>query len=205
MANILRANVQIAGIRAMLWHHFGPDALPLEKQEKTGVAGRDPEEWKKTVLMTSDRKLYVKSSYLFAAIRDGAKHTPRKRGTLQPFISATLQVEEDLIFIERDGEVLRVPEMPEQNPELSVFLDVQGVRNPSTRARNLRYRIGASSGWTASFHIQWDKTIVSRGEMEAAVIDAGRFTGIADGRSVGYGRFELMSFDVAELQSKKAA
>src|ERR687886_705975 len=109
MANILRAEVRIKGTRTLLWHHFGPDALPLEKQEREGVAGNVPGEWKKTVLMTENRHLYLKPTYIFACLRDGAKHTPRKRGTLQSFVAATLQVEEDLIYIERNGEVQKVP------------------------------------------------------------------------------------------------
>ena len=36
--NIMQAKVKIKGVRPLLWHHFGPDALPLERQEKTGVA-----------------------------------------------------------------------------------------------------------------------------------------------------------------------
>jgi hypothetical protein len=206
MANILRAKVSIKGSRPLLWHHFGVDALPLEKQEKTGVAGNDPEEWKKTVLMTPDRKLYIKNSYVFGCLRDGAKHTPRKRGTLQPFIAATLQVLDDLIFVDRDGDVLIVPNEPiSTDPTQSVYLDICGVRNPSTRARNLRYRIAASKGWTATFTLEWDRTVVSRGEMESVVIDSGRFTGIGDGRSIGNGRFELLTFDVSEVQPKKAS
>ncbi len=89
MANILRAEVSIKGTRPLLWHHFGPDALPLEKQERTGVAGNDPSEWKKTDLMTDDRRLYIKPTYIFGCLRDGAKHTSRKRGTLQPYVAAT--------------------------------------------------------------------------------------------------------------------
>ena len=63
------AMVKIKGTRSLLWHHFGPDALPLEKQERTGVAGNDPEEWKKTYLVTKDKQLYLDPSYIFACIR----------------------------------------------------------------------------------------------------------------------------------------
>jgi hypothetical protein len=191
--NILTAKVTIQGTRALLWHAFGPDALPLEKQERTGVAGNDPVEWQRTVLMTPDRQLYLKPTYIFGCLRDGAKYTARKRGTLQPWIAATLQILDDLILI--DGRT--VPEEPvTQDPTAPVFLDIQGVRNPSTKARNVRYRIGTSSGWTCSFNILWDKTIINRNEMEAVIIDAGRLTGLGDGRSVGYGRFQIQNFEV---------
>jgi len=41
------AKVSVVGTRPMLFHKFGPEALPLEKQEKVGVAGNDPSEWRK--------------------------------------------------------------------------------------------------------------------------------------------------------------
>lgn len=191
--NILTAKVTIKGTRALLWHAFGPDALPLEKQEKTGVAGNDPTEWKKTVLMLPDsRQLYVKPTYVFGTIRDGAKHTKRGRGTVQSFVAATLQVTDNFILVDR-----YVPQEPvTQEPTAPVYLDIQGVKNPATKGRNVRYRIAAAPGWTAEFNLEWDKTIVSRGEMEAVVLDAGRFSGIGDGRNVGYGRFNVISFEV---------
>jgi len=192
--NILQAKVTIKGTRGLLWHHFGPDAIPLEKQERTGVAGNDPEEWRKTVLMLPDtRQLYLKPTYVFGTLRDGAKYTARKRGTLQPFLAATLQVMDELILI--DDRFVPVEPLPTEPTKL-VYLDIQSVRNPATKARNVRYRIAAAPGWTCSFNLMWDKTIVSRGEMEAATIDAGRFCGLGDGRSVGYGRFGIEAFEV---------
>jgi hypothetical protein len=192
--NMLTATVTIEGTRPLLWHHFGPDAMPLEKQERTGVAGNNPEEWRKTVLFSNKtRQLYVKPTYVFGTIRDGAKHTPRKRGTLQPFVAATLQVADNLVWIDR-----YLPEEPiPQDPEEPVYLDITSVKNPSTRARNVRYRIAASPGWQATFTIEWDKTVVSRGEMESALNDAGKLVGIGDGRAIGNGRFVVKSFDVA--------
>jgi hypothetical protein len=194
MGNILNATITIKGTRPLLWHHFGPDAIPLEKQERTGVPGNDPEEWRKTVLMTQERQLYIKPTYVFGSVRDGAKHTSRKRGTLQPFVSATLQVMDDLILIDRFVPPEPLPTLPTE----PVYLDIQSVKNPATRARNVRYRIAAASGWSCAFHLQWDRTVVSRNEMEAAIIDAGRLVGLCDGRAVGYGRFIVEQFDVAE-------
>jgi hypothetical protein len=194
MGNILQATATIQGTRTLLWHQFGPDAIPLEKQERTGVAGNDPEEWRKSVLFLPDtQQLYIRPTYVFSTIRDGAKYTSRKRGTLQPFVAATLQVTDDIILI--DDRFLPAEPIPTE-PIHPVYLDIQSVKNPATKARNVRYRVGAIKGWTCSFTLEWDKTIVSRGEMEAALIDAGRFCGIGDGRSVGYGRFQVESFQV---------
>jgi hypothetical protein len=194
-SNIAQAQVSIKGTRPLLWHAFGPDSIPAEagRKEKSGAAGNNPQEWRTTVLfMPESKQLYLRPTYVFGCLRDGAKHTPRKRGSLQPFVAATLQVLDDFILIDRF-----LPEEPiptdVTNP---VFLDIQGVRNPATKARNVRYRVGASTGWETSFKIMWDKTIVSRSEMESVCTDAGRFNGLGDGRSVGYGRFEIVKFGI---------
>lgn len=196
MGNILIARVTIKGTRPLLWHHFGPDALPLEKQERTGVAGNDPEEWKRTVLITKDKQLYISGTYVFGSIRDGSKYTRKGKGSIQKMVVATLQVLTDRVLIDRY--------LPDNIAELvnavdePVYLDVRSVVNPNTRSRNVRYRVAASPGWKAGFEIMWDRTIVSRGEMQACVIDAGRFSGLGDGRSIGFGRFTVEKFDVAE-------
>jgi hypothetical protein len=87
---------------------------------------------------------------------------------------------------------------PTVDMDSPVYLDIRGVVNPSTHKRNVRYRIAAAIGWQMEFDILWDKTIVSRGEMEAVTIDAGKLVGIGNGRKIGMGRFELVSFDVSD-------
>lgn len=204
MSNIVTAEVTIKGTRPLFWHRFGPDALPLEKKEKTGVAGHDPEEWRRTILTNRDGRMYLEQTYLFATCREGAKYTKKGRSTMMGPVSATLQVITDRILIDRffpgfpNGnkfDPLTV-DPPEQDPELPLYLDVRGVRNPSTRARNVRYRVAACPGWLAEFEMMWDKTIVSRAEMEAILIDAGRLVGVGNGRAIGMGRFEVVKFDV---------
>lgn len=114
-------------------------------------------------------------------------------------VAATLQVLDDFILLDRyfpsfpNGhafDALTV-ESPPNDLTAPVYLDICGVRNPATKARNVRYRVAASTGWKTFFTLLWDKTIVSRSEMEAVLIDAGRLVGLGDGRSVGYGRFEI--------------
>lgn len=194
MGNRLTAHIAIKGIRPLLWHAFGPEAIPLEKGEKTGVAGNDPEEWRRTVLMTKDRQLYIPNTYAFGCLRDGAKHTKKGRGSIQNNVAATLQVLEDRILVDR---FLPEEPIPTDSDEL-VYLDVRSARNPSTRARNVRYRVAASPGWCAEFTITWDKTIVSRNEMNAVLLDAGQLCGLGDGRTIGMGRFTVERFDVRE-------
>ena len=54
MSNLISAKVQIVGMRPLIQHRFGADSMPLEKQERTGVAGNDPQEWRKTCMISQD-------------------------------------------------------------------------------------------------------------------------------------------------------
>jgi hypothetical protein len=190
--NIVTATITICGVRPILFHAFGPDAIPLEKQEKTGVAGNDPEEWRKTVLMTKDRQLYMLPTYIFGCLREAARYTKKGRGSIQVSVGATLQVVDTRVLLDRF-----VPDEPiPTDPDELVYMDIRSVRNPATKGRNVRYRIAASPGWRCSFTITFDKTIVSRAEMESVLNDAGTLVGLADGRSVGFGRFVVESFKV---------
>jgi hypothetical protein len=197
--NIITAKVHIRGTRPLWWHVFGPDALPLEKQEKTGVPGNDPTEWKKTVTFTKNGQLYLRGDYIFSCLRDAARYTKAGRGSIQKMVAATLQIVDERVLIEDrfiPGFNGGLPDTIPDDPDLPVYLDVRGVRNPSTKGRNIRYRVACSTGWECSFTIQWDKTIVDRGQMQAVAIDAGKLCGLADGRSIGYGRFDILSFEI---------
>lgn len=191
--NILYARCSIKGVRPILFHKFGPEALPLEKQERTGVAGNDPTEWRKTYSATADGQLFVDVSYIFGSIRDGAKNVKKGRGSIMSVVASTLQVLDDRILIDRF-----VPAEPDTDSTKPVFIDVRGVRNPATKGRNVRYRLAASTGWLASFTLMWDRTIVARDQMRECLVFAGQLSGLGDGRSIGFGRFEVETFDVSD-------
>lgn len=191
--SILRAKASIVGKRPILFHSFSVDTIALEKKERTGVAGNDPEEWKRSVLATKENQLYVDSTYIFGCLRDGGRYIKEGRGSLQQKIASTLFVLNEIILLDR---FLPSEPIPSQDKTEPVYLDVRSVKNPSTKGRNVRYRIAASPGWKASFEIEWEATIVSRRQMESALISAGDFVGLGDGRSIGFGRFEVHSFEV---------
>jgi CRISPR/Cas system endoribonuclease Cas6 (RAMP superfamily) len=115
-------------------------------------------------------------------------------------VVATLQVDEEIVLIDR-----HMPEKITKDPTQEVYLDVRGVKNPGSRGRNVRYRVAASAGWRATFHITWDVTVISRGEMEAVLIDAGKLCGLGNGRTIGFGRFEVEEFEVIEDAQETAA
>lgn len=199
----LFADVKVTGIRPLLWHHFGPDALPLEKQERTGVAGNDPEEWKKTVLVTKDKQLFLDPSYIFSCVLAGSKYTKKGKGSIQTAVAATLQVMDNRILIDRflPDNVAALQNASDE----PVYMDVRSVVNPSTKGRNIRYRVAASPGWTTSFRLMWESTIVSRAEMHQALVDAGLLCGLGDGRKVGFGRFTVESFEVVDAKAQATA
>jgi hypothetical protein len=166
------------GTRPLLWNHFGPDTIPLEKQEKSGVAGNDPDEWRKTVLFVPEsRQLYTLPIAIFSCIREGAKFTKKGRASLMADMGATLQVFDDRVLVDRYLPAEPIP--TDQNEP--VYLDVQSVRNPATKARNVRRRIAASPGWTMTCIVVWDKTIIDRNQMRAVLDDAGKLVGLGDG------------------------
>jgi hypothetical protein len=203
VANLLQAEVVIEGVRPFMWHYFGEDAIPLERGEKTGVAGNDPESWKKAVLYTNDdkRTLYIIPTYVYGTIRDGARHTKKGKGSLQSKVQATLQVLDDIIYFDRS--------LPPENKlkindfGASVYIDRRMGRNPATKGRMYIYRITATHPWKITFHIMWDKTIISTAEMQAILNDSGALEGIGSGRKIGMGRFEVIAFTASEYTTKR--
>jgi len=186
MSNLINASVSIVGTRALLWHAFTPDVIPVSgRRERTGVRGNDPDEWRSSVLMTNERQLYLPASYVFGCLRDGAKFTRKGRGSIQSALVATLEVLDERVLVDR----FVPPEPLPTDPSAPVFLHIASARNPITRARNIRYRVAAAAGWQAAFALRWDRTVVSRQELEAVLIDAGRLVGIGDARAIGLGRF----------------
>lgn len=190
-----KATVTIVGKKPLLFHSFSEESLPVDgRKEKQGVAGNNPEEWKKTVLMDENRKLFVFNSYIFGCLKGGAKYVKEGRGSIQTKVGACLQVEEDRVFVEGRS----VPEEEELSRDVTkkVYLDVRSVNNPNTKGRNMRYRVACSKGWRLTFNIIWDSSIVAVGKMQQAVVDGGNLIGIGDGRSIGFGRFDIESFTV---------
>ncbi len=197
------AKCKIRGIRPLLINCFSNDTISLERKARTGVAGNDPEEWKKSYTATKDGQLYVEPSYIFGCLRAASFHTKSGRGSIQAKFSATLQVLTEKILFNRY--IPKLNEFLECSQEDPVYLDVRSVKNPGTKGRNVRYRVAMSTGWETEFEIQWDNTIISSGQVEQVLLDAGSLIGLADGRSIGFGRFEVVSLEVLETKNAKTA
>jgi hypothetical protein len=197
MARFKKAKVQIKGVRPLLFHAFSIDTISLERKERTGVAGNDPEEWKRSVLKLPTGQLYLESTYMFGCLREAAKYTKSGKSSMQSKVSSTLQILDDKILLDR-----YLPDEKEMttDPTQAVYLDVRSVKNPSTRGRNVRYRVAVSPGWKLSCEFLFDCTVVDTKIMETVIRDAGALVGLADGRSIGYGRFEVTSIQFSEAK-----
>ncbi|MFB5192009.1 hypothetical protein [Alicyclobacillus fastidiosus] len=198
----ISATVEIIGTRPLLYHCFTPDTLSLEKQERTGRAGNDPEEWKRTFTATSSGQLFLDPSYIFGCLKGAGKYTKKARGSIQTDLVSTLLVTGDRILLDR-----YIPEdlnTITRDSEQPIYLDVRSVRNPTTKGRNIRYRLALSPGWSTQFNVMWDNTLVNREQMRAVCNDAGQLVGLGDGRSIGLGRFQVVSFEVRDAASATA-
>jgi hypothetical protein len=190
--NNMRVQVNIRGVRPLLWHAFTSDSLPLERRERRGVAGNDPSEWAGTVLADPrSHQLYLPGSYVYSCMREASKFTRKGKSSLITPVSATLQVAEERIFLPDRY----LPEVPETDPNLPVYLDIRGVRNPTTKGLNIRYRVACSPGWECRFTLMFDCTVVATEFIETIIHDAGKLVGIGNGRNIGMGRFDVTEFE----------
>lgn len=188
----LSSRIKIRGTRPLLYNNMRLDAISPVRTERSGVPGNNPDEWKTTFLATSNGQLYLKPDYLFSSIRAGAKHTRKGLGTLEPMVSATLQIVDDIILLNRQIPIDDI----DDDPMKAVYIDVRPVTR--NKVKNIRYRLAVGQGWEAEFQIAWESTLISREQMISICNDAGLFAGVGDGRKLGYGRYEICSFIIEE-------
>lgn len=188
----------IRGTRPYLHHGVGAGTLSLEKKPKDrGVAGNNPDEWRDSVRVNKEtRELFVTSQELWASWREGGRRIKKGRSSIKWDIIATLLIEgpEEIpvgLYLPKNWEEEQL--ITDKSQE--VYLDVRPVKNPSTRALNIRYRVAMKSGWEVSAIASFDNTVLEPTQMHSALIDAGALAGIGDGRNIGMGRFELVSFE----------
>lgn len=189
------AQLAITGIKPILINTFPMDTLD-EGKSKTGTSGKEEMWWKRTILMTPNRELYILSSYLVGSIVNGGKQIKAGKGTLSKKVGSSLECSPEFILL--NG--LKVPPDNEitKNPTDDVYIDVRMVMNPMTKGRNIRYRCAAKAGWSLSATISWDDAQVSFEQMKQAVYNAGLYEGVGDGRKIGFGRFKIDSFKLLE-------
>lgn len=195
------ANVHIQGTRPFLFNRFTEQSIPLpnEKKDLQGVAGRNPDEWKKTYTATKEGQLYIDGSYIHRCLINAAKFT--KRG-LQTKLAATLEtLDSNIFFINRF--ISNADEITRDSSE-AVYIDVRSVKMAKTSTRHVRYRLAASAGWELKFSIKWEATVVSKEIMESVCNDAGLLVGLGDNRTNGFGRFQVLKFNIKRADDQIA-
>ena len=188
-----RARIKIKGKTALLFHKFSIDVLTNKSKQKSGSTGNDPEEWK-TTIFNDGKKLYMPGAYFFSTFLAGASYVKLGRGTIAKKLAGCMTVVTEKSYLNRelpdDPENIETENMPLDSSQ-PVYLDVRGVKNPATKGRNVRYRVALSPGWECSVEIEFDDTVISKDDIKRCVENAGKFSGIADGRTIGHGRFEV--------------
>lgn len=197
-----RIKVEIEGIKPFLFHKFNIESIRDMAKVKTGSAGNDPEEWKKS-FFHNDGKLYVPGNYIFSTLKKGSFYTKSGRGSIQSTWISAIQVEDEIIFFDREifknWEEMPLEEVP-VDPNEKVYVDVRMVANPNTKGRNVRYRVALSPPWKLYFNLILDDSLVSVQQAKKVVQDSGKLVGIADGRTLGYGRFKVNSFEYEDYK-----
>lgn len=183
-------SVSIKGVSPLLMHN-GQTADPLNKfskamKEITGKRKKTDEdhaelsriEWLAGLYVDSDEKLILPSVSLEAAIIDGAK-----KSKLGKAFKSSVFVNEDapLTIGRKYGKASELWDEDE-------YRDVRGVRVGQSRVMRTR---PIFRDWSASFVLLFDDEQVNGGDVERALLDAGRISGVGDFRPK-FGRFELV-------------
>ena len=194
---MIKAKVKIVGIKPLLFHKFNIESLTALTKAKSGSSGNDPEEWKRS-FFEKGGKLYIPGSYIFASLKNGAVNTKVGRGTIQKTWISAVTVDEEQIFFNRkvwDGwENMELEEVPSDASQ-PVYLDIRMVSNPNTKGKNVRYRLAMSPGWEAEFNLTIDDSLISQSHAKKVIEDTGKLQGLADARTLGYGRFQVESLE----------
>jgi hypothetical protein len=196
------ATFTIKGLKPFLFHKFNIEAVTNTKKPKEGSSGNNPSEWKDTVF-TEGRRLYIPSFYMQTAITAGGKFVKIGRGTVSKQICSALNILDERLYFNR--------ELPKPIEDMTaedlgtdsskpIYIDIRGVSNPNTKGKNIRYRVALNPGWELTANIEWDDTIISTDQMKASIEALGKLVGLSNGRTIGYGRFEVKEFI---LHSKK--
>lgn len=191
------AKVKIKGVKPLIFHKFNIEEITNSQKPREGTTGNNFNEWKASFFYEGS-KLYMPTIYMFAALKNGSVNTKVGRGTIQrTFISAVTLLGERIYFnreIFEGWKEMESDKIPTDS-SLPVYVDIRMVVNPTTKGRNVRYRLALSPGWECDFAFEFDESLISATQIKKIVTDTGKLQGIADGRTYGYGRYEVEEID----------
>lgn len=125
---------------------------------------------------------YIPGRVIRASIREGAKML--RRGAM---IERGVYVMETASKLEYEG--------PRDRDEMfkSGFADVRSVSGQGSRggSKTMRCRPIFQPPWSVTFTLMVDTEIISSADLRQCIERAGAYHGLCDGRSEGYGRFQI--------------
>lgn len=182
-------SVSITGVSPLLMHN-GQTADPLNKfskamKEVSGKRKKTDEdyaelsriEWLAGLYVNESEKLILPSISLEAAIIDGAK-----KSKLGKAFKSSVFVNDDAVL--NIGTKYKVASELWKN---EAFRDVRGVRIGQSRVMRTR---PIFREWSSSFVVMYDDEQVNLGDVQRALVDAGRISGVGDFRPK-FGRFDV--------------
>ena len=182
---------KINGISAFLYNRFNVETLSNKSKTKSGSAGNDPEEWKAKI-WAEGKKLFLPGYYIFSSLSEGGGYVKEGRGSIKKKLMGCLLIKQDKFFLNyelpKPVEELETDEIS-RDASQKIYLDIRGVKNPMTKGKNVRYRLGLCPGWSTNITAEWDDTILSKDAIRQAIESAGKFVGVGDCRLLGCGRF----------------
>lgn len=192
-----KVEASIRGIKPLIFHKFNIEALTDTRKPKEGSTGNNFNEWKSSFFHDNGH-LYLPGNYLFAAFKNGAVNSKVGRGTIQKTWISAVNIIEEKVFMNRhvwdNWQETDLENLPIDSSR-DVYVDIRMVSNPNTKGKNVRYRLALSPGWACSFSLDIDESLISSSQVRKVIEDTGKLQGIADGRTLGYGRFELDEYN----------
>lgn len=191
---MIECKVKIRGVKPILFHKFNIESISEMSKVKSGTAGNNPDEWRNS-FFEEGGQIYMPGGYITSALKNGSVHTKQGRGSIQKSWISAIQVQEEKVYLNRkmpeNWQELSTDDFP-KDPSNEVYLDIRMVANPNTKGRNVRYRIACSIGWECEFTLLVNDKILSKEIVKKVVEDTGVLQGIADARTLGYGRFTVL-------------
>lgn len=202
---MLKIYVEIIGTKSLLFHKFNLDAITAITKAKSGNKGNDSEEWKNS-FFEKKNKIYIPSSYLLAAFRNGAINTKLGRGSIQKTWVSAANIEEEIVFSNRsiwdNWQESTIENVPKESTS-PVYIDIRAINNPNTKGKNIRYRVALSPGWEFKFTLLIDDNLISLAHAKKVIEDTGKLQGLCDGRTLGYGRFDVLNIQTEKSKKEK--
>lgn len=195
-----KCTFSVIGTKPFLYHKFNIEAITDTKKPKEGSSGNQPSEWKKTI-WNEGKRLFVPGFYFLSAFTTAGKYVKIGRGTISKQVASAVTILDERVYFNR--------ELPDELDNLDnnniskdssspVYLDIRAVSNPNTKGKNIRYRLALSPGWEFEVAFMWDDSIISADQMKSTVEALGKLVGFSEGRTIGYGRFEITEWSVSK-------